>query len=119
MEWLLCVGGGNAPTNKAGSANEDNGQIVEVNPKFLMQSSGNHLHDIFEATSAENMLSKSTKESITKRAILTPGNETVDKINPYMLEKIKKIFISVHEYFRVSLKALNLSFCCSRRKWLQ
>ncbi|KAL0663175.1 hypothetical protein Bca4012_100012 [Brassica carinata] len=94
LEWLLCVGGGNAPTNKAGSANEDNGQIVEVNPKFLMQSSGNHLHDIFEATSAENMLSKSIKESITKRAILTPGNETVDKINPYMLEKIKRIFIS-------------------------
>lgn len=56
-----------------------------------MQSSGNHLQDIFGDTSAENMLSKSTKASITKRAILTPGNETVDEINAYMLEKIQGI----------------------------
>ena len=96
-EWLLSVGDGAAPTNEERASNEDDGQMVEVNPKFLMQSSGNHLQDIFEATSRENILSASTKASITERAILTPRNETVDEINAYMLEKkqgISKEYLS-------------------------
>ncbi|XP_010484862.1 PREDICTED: uncharacterized protein LOC104763150 [Camelina sativa] len=86
--WLLSVGDGTAPTNETKDVNEDDGQMVVVDPKFIMQSTGDHLQDIFKATNAENKLSKSTYASVTERAILTPRNETVDEINTYMLEHL-------------------------------
>ena len=40
--------------------------MVVVDPKFLMQSSGNHLQDIFQAIQAEDILSKVPMQALQR-----------------------------------------------------
>ncbi|CAL9234415.1 unnamed protein product [Arabidopsis halleri] len=88
--WLLSIGDGTAPECKTKKGNEyDEGQLVVIDNRFLLQPTGDPLQQISQATKTLNKESQTREESLTERAILTPRNETVDDINAYMLSQVQ------------------------------
>ncbi|KAG7537158.1 Helitron helicase-like domain [Arabidopsis suecica] len=87
--WLLSISDGTAPECKARKGNEnEEGQLVVIENRFLLQPTGDPLQQISQTTKTLNKESQTRAESLTERAILTPRNETVDDINAYMLSQV-------------------------------
>ncbi|XP_024010402.1 ATP-dependent DNA helicase pfh1-like [Eutrema salsugineum] len=88
--WVLSVGNGTAKTcEKITTTNEDDGQVVVIDNRFLMKHNGNPLKQIAKSTFALNNEPQPNFNNLTETAILTPKNETVDEINAYILSQVQ------------------------------
>ncbi|XP_024015912.1 ATP-dependent DNA helicase PIF1 [Eutrema salsugineum] len=87
--WLLSVGDGAAPKCQSNSEDKnDDGEVIVIDKRLLMQPSGNSLEQITKTAYMFNSESQTNFDYLTERAILTPRNETVDEINAYMLSQV-------------------------------
>ncbi|XP_010418963.1 PREDICTED: uncharacterized protein LOC104704604 [Camelina sativa] len=87
--WILQVGNAEAktvPRQKEDSVDNEN---IEIDEALLLPQGENPMEEIQKATFPNLKNQYQDHEYLQSRAILTPGNETVDELNEFMLNKIK------------------------------
>ncbi|KAF8107141.1 hypothetical protein N665_0126s0059, partial [Sinapis alba] len=116
-KWILDIGDG--------KINLHDGQVeIDISSDLLIKNSGeNPIQTITKEVYGESFRTSTNKDLYRHRAILTPTNDEVDKINDYMLsqllgeEKVYLSFDSIIPYdFLNSVKVIGLPRHCLKLK---
>ncbi|KAH7679123.1 DNA helicase protein [Dioscorea alata] len=86
-DWLLKIGDGNVPS--VDSNDDEEGDCIEIPQEFLIQSPRDPIEAIIDAIYQHFDMNYTDANFLRQRAIITTYNETVDKINEVMIQRIK------------------------------
>ncbi|XP_019086331.1 PREDICTED: uncharacterized protein LOC109126890 [Camelina sativa] len=81
-KWLLDIGNGKINESNSGDVE------IEIPNDLLINTSGNPIEAIIKEIYGEHFATRTDPKFFSERAILSPRNDDVDKINQFMLTKL-------------------------------
>ncbi|XP_045823935.1 uncharacterized protein LOC123916509 [Trifolium pratense] len=90
-KWILDIGDGKLGLSNDGEA------TVEIREDLCVTSTGNHIHDIVNATYPDLIQHMGDPKFFQDRAILAPTLELVEKVNDYVMSLLsseEKVYLS-------------------------